>query len=58
MTSQHVEFMEGAGIAQVFNALARKELAFGLMALDGARTSGIDCLFLTGPKVVNLVLHG
>ena len=57
MASKHVEFVEGAWIAEVLNALTSEEFALALVALDGPGATRIAGLLLTVAEVVDLVLH-
>jgi hypothetical protein len=57
MSREHVEFVERAWIAEIFDALTGQHFAFALVALDRTRAAGVDRLLLTRPQVVNFVLH-
>ena len=48
---QHVEFLEGALVEQVLDALARRHLALGLVALDGLLAAGHASLGLTSVEL-------
>jgi hypothetical protein len=58
VTSQHVEFMKRAWVAQVLNALSGEQLSFCLMTLDRSGAAGFAGLFLSFVEVVDFVLHG
>jgi hypothetical protein len=58
VTSQHVEFMKRAWVAQVLNALSGEQFSFCLMTLDRSGAAGIAGLFLSLVEVVDFVLHG
>ena len=57
VASEHVEFVEGAWITEVLDALTSEELALALVALDGPGATRITGLLLTVAEVVDLVLH-
>ena len=59
MLDEHVELLEGAGIEQHLDPLARGELALGVLRLDPSRaTAGLGFRATLGETVQDCPRHG
>jgi hypothetical protein len=57
VTSEHVEFLEGARVEEVLDALAGEHLALLVLALDRALRAGVDGLVAALAEVLQLGGH-
>ena len=58
VAGQHVELLEGALVEEVLDALPRRQLALGVVLLDGTGATGVEGLVLAFGQVGQAFGHG